>query len=78
MPRKSERARFYEQQGDGRSQLFADADWSEEINHVNYGKRWLKYFLEEDARTVQDIQDEISAYLKKTQIQLPDDRKAPW
>ncbi|MBD2847434.1 DUF455 family protein [Paenibacillus sp. IB182496] len=65
MPRKSERARYYEQQGDGRSQLFSDVDWSEEINHVNYGKRWVNHMLEDDARTVQDIQEEVQVYLKK-------------
>ncbi len=78
MPRKSERTRFYEAQGDARSQLFADVDWSEEINHVNYGKRWLAYFLEDDARTVKDIQEEITSYLETSQKQLPGDRQAPW
>jgi len=78
MPRKSERSRYYEQQGDMRSQLFADVDWSEEINHVNYGKRWIKHFLEEDARSVDDIQEEIAAYLDEFQKQLPKGKKAPW
>jgi uncharacterized ferritin-like protein (DUF455 family) len=78
MPRKSERTRYYEKHGDSRSQLFADVDWSEEINHVNYGKRWIKHFLEEDARTVEDIQGEISGYLEEFQKQLPEGKKAPW
>lgn len=78
MPRKSERSRYYEQQGDMRSQLFADVDWSEEINHVNYGKRWIKHFLEEDARTVEDIQEEIADYLNEFQQRLPAGKKAPW
>jgi hypothetical protein len=78
MPRKSERTRYYEQAGDARSQLFADVDWSEEINHVNYGKRWVNHFLENDARTVQDIQDEISEFLARAGVSLPEGRKAPW
>jgi hypothetical protein len=28
--------------GDEASRVFADADWSDEINHVRYGKRWLE------------------------------------
>lgn len=78
MPRKSERARFYEQQNDTRSQLFADVDWSEEINHVRYGKRWLDYFLKDDARTVEEIQEEIAKYLEEFQKTMPEGRKAPW
>lgn len=78
MPRKSERARYYEQQGDARSQLFADVDWSEEINHVNYGKRWVNHLLEDDARTVKDVQEEISAYLERVSAGLSESRKAPW
>lgn len=56
MPRKSERVRYYEQKGDHRSQLFADVDWSEEINHVRYGKKWIDYFLQDDVRSVEDVQ----------------------
>lgn len=78
MPRKSERTRYYEQAGDARSQLFADVDWSEEINHVNYGKRWVNHFLENDARTIQDIQDEIAEFLARAGAALPEGRKAPW
>lgn len=78
MPRKSERARYYESQGDMRSQLFADVDWSEEINHVTYGKRWVNHFLENDARTLQDLQDEIADWLARAGANLPEGRKAPW
>lgn len=78
MPRKSERARYYEQQGDERSQLFADVDWSDEVNHVRYGKRWVDYFLQEDARTVEDIQAEIARYLADLAEAMPEGRKAPW
>jgi hypothetical protein len=78
MPRKSERARYYEQQGDARSQLFSDVDWSEEVNHVRYGKRWVDYLLKDDARSVEDVQAEISQYLEEFQRQMPEGRKAPW
>lgn len=78
MPRKSERTRYYEERGDARSQLFADVDWSEEINHVTYGKRWLEYFLKDDARSLRDIQDEVTVYLEAFQKQMPEGRKAPW
>ncbi|SFS74396.1 DUF455 family protein [Paenibacillus sp. BC26] len=78
MPRKSERVRYYEQQRDFRSQLLADVDWSDEVNHVRYGKRWIEYFLQDDARTVEDVQTEISNYLAEFQQNMPDGRKAPW
>ncbi|MDF2814051.1 MAG: hypothetical protein K0Q81_251 [Paenibacillus sp.] len=78
MPRKPERVRYYEEQGDLRSQLFADVDWSEEKNHVRYGKRWVDHFLEEDARTLTDLQMEISNYLEVFASQMPEGRKAPW
>ncbi|MEK3722703.1 DUF455 family protein [Paenibacillus sp. FSL H8-0034] len=64
MPRKSVRVRFYEQQGDPRSQLFADVDWSDESNHVRYGKRWVDYMLKDDARSIEDLQEEITKYLE--------------
>lgn len=78
MPRKPERVRYYEEQGDLRSQLFADVDWSEEKNHVRYGKRWVDHFLEDDARTLTDLQQEIAKYLEDFESQLPEGRKAPW
>lgn len=78
MPRKPERVRYYEEQGDLRSQLFADVDWSEEKNHVRYGKRWVDFFLAEDARTLTDLQLEIAQYLESFTAQLPAGKKAPW
>jgi uncharacterized ferritin-like protein (DUF455 family) len=78
MPRKSERARYYEQQGDTRSELFATVDWSDEINHVRYGKEWVEYFLKDDNRSIEDIQQEISIYLEEYTNQTPGGRKAPW
>lgn len=78
MPRKSERARYYEQERDYRSQLFADVDWSEEVNHVRYGKKWIDYFLRDDARSVEDVQAEVSQYLSEYQTATQTSRQAPW
>ncbi|GAB5561170.1 MAG: hypothetical protein SynsKO_28170 [Synoicihabitans sp.] len=65
MPRKPKRMREYEQNGDARSQLFADQDWSDEINHVRYGSRWTDHLLKEDFREVDDIIDEVKTHLSK-------------
>lgn len=78
MPRKPVRVRYYAEQGDALSQLFADVDWSEEVNHVRYGKRWVEHFLENDSRTIEDIQAEIAEYLKQYTELLPGGKKAPW
>lgn len=78
MPRKSIRVRYYEQQGDARSQLFADVDWSDESNHVRYGKQWVDYFLKDDARSIEDLQQEIASYMANQSSALPEGQKAPW
>lgn len=65
MPRKEPRVREYEANGDARSQLFADQDWSDEITHVRYGKRWTKFFLEDDFRTDKDILAEVQEHLNR-------------
>ncbi|WP_127579740.1 hypothetical protein [Paenibacillus koleovorans] len=78
MPRKSVRVRYYGEQGDARSQLFADIDWSEEVNHVRYGKKWIDHFLEDDHRTVEDLQQEIIGYLDGVPTELAVGQKAPW
>lgn len=78
MPRKRPRMRYYEEQGDARSQLFADVDWSDEQTHVRYGKDWVEHFLEDDARTIEDVQEEIEEYLAAYQSQLPAGEKAPF
>jgi len=65
MPRKQPRAKTYEDAGDLRSQLFADQDWSDEINHVRYGSKWADYLLEDDYRSADDIIDEIKHHLGK-------------
>ncbi|GIW75094.1 MAG: hypothetical protein KatS3mg104_0157 [Phycisphaerae bacterium] len=78
MPRKRPRVERYGSAGDRRTQLFADVDWSDEGNHVQYGKRWVDYFLTDDARTVEDLQSEIADYLKAAGIDLPEGQLAPY
>ena len=65
MPRKPKRFKEYEQQGDSRSQLFADQDWSDEINHVRYGSTWTDFLLQEDSREIDDVIDEVKQHLAK-------------
>ncbi len=69
MKRKSPRFLKYQQEGDGRSMIFADADWSDEINHVRYGTKWSEYFLKDDARTVEDIKEEIRSFITRQQAE---------
>jgi hypothetical protein len=64
MPRKKPRYERYGTLGDQRTQLFADVDWSDEGNHVHYGKRWVEHFLRDDARDVKALQDEIHEHLR--------------
>lgn len=65
MPRKKPRFEEYAQAGDTRSQLFADHDWSDEINHVRLGKDWLERLLADDARDVRQLKDETQAILEQ-------------
>ncbi|NND72723.1 MAG: DUF455 family protein [Rhodothermales bacterium] len=65
MPRKKPRFREYETAGDARSQLFADHDWSDEINHVRLGKDWLDKLLSDDARSIEQLKDETRAILAR-------------
>jgi hypothetical protein len=78
MPRKRPRVERYAAAGDSRTQLFADVDWSDEGNHVQYGKRWVEYFLADDARSVQNLQDEIAEQLKSAGLLLKDGQLAPY
>jgi hypothetical protein len=78
MPRKKPRYKQYEAAGDGRSQLFADVDWSDEQNHVRYGQRWVEFLLQDDARSVEDLQAEIADYLSAYKAQLPEGQLAPF
>jgi uncharacterized ferritin-like protein (DUF455 family) len=65
MPRKPKRFKEYEQHGDARSQLFADQDWSDEINHVRYGSTWTDFLLKDDSREVEDVIEEVKEHLGK-------------
>jgi hypothetical protein len=67
MPRKKPRFEEYSEAGDERSQLFADHDWSDEINHVRLGKDWLERLLEDDARDVRQVKVETLAILENLQ-----------
>lgn len=78
MPRKPKRMKEYEESGDLRSQLFADQDWSDEINHVRYGSRWTDYLLEDDYRDVSDIIDEVKKHLSATRGYEVTDINAPF
>ena len=65
MPRKKPRFELYGNEGDLRSQLFADHDWSDEMNHVRNGRDWLEHLLEDDARSVADIEEETLSHLER-------------
>ena len=65
MPRKKPRFEEYGNAGDARSQLFADHDWSDEMNHVRNGKAWLESMLEEDARDVSIVAEQTLGYVEK-------------
>ncbi|MEZ5275957.1 MAG: DUF455 family protein [Opitutaceae bacterium] len=78
MPRKPKRFKEYEANGDFRSQLFADQDWSDEINHVRYGSKWTDYLLEDDSREIADVLDEVKAHLSKIRGQTVADIQAPF
>ncbi len=67
MARKRPRVTQYEEHGDARSKLFADIDWSDEINHVRYGKKWIDYFLKDDCREPDDLKSEIAEHLARVQ-----------
>ncbi|KAF0093060.1 MAG: hypothetical protein E1N59_3189 [Puniceicoccaceae bacterium 5H] len=78
MPRKPKRMKEYETNGDDRSQLFADQDWSDEINHVRYGSRWTDHLLEEDYRDVQDVIEEVKQHLTRMRGTPVTDINAPF
>lgn len=78
MPRKKPRLREYEANGDSRSQLFADHDWSDEGMHVRYGKRWVDFLLLDDYRTPDDIQQEVSEHLARVTGRAQEKVAAPF
>ena len=78
MPRKRPRVKRYEQAGDTRTQLFADVDWSDEGNHVRYGKTWVNHFLENDARSVEELQEEVREHMDRLDLGLKQGQLAPY
>jgi hypothetical protein len=64
MPRKRPRVKAYIERNDPRSQFFADQDWSDEANHVRYGKKWVGFLLEDDMRTEEDVLAEVRKHLE--------------
>ncbi len=78
MPRKLPRVREYQANGDAPSQLFADQDWSDETNHVRYGKRWIDHLLQDDQRSPEDLQDEIRAHFERVTGRPQTEISAPY
>ncbi len=78
MPRKQPRVREYAANGDARSQLFADQDWSDETTHVWYGKKWIDFLLKDDQRGVDDLQLEIREHLERVTGRKHDAISAPY
>ncbi len=78
MPRKGKRFKEYESSGDHRSQFFADQDWSDEINHVRYGNKWVEYLLQDDHRDLDDILQEVKDHLAKVRKQPVESIDAPF
>lgn len=78
MPRKPKRMKEYQDNGDYRSQLYADQDWSDEINHVRYGNTWTNNLLEDDAREVDDIIEEVKQHIYKKTGRFIKDISAPF
>jgi hypothetical protein len=78
MPRKQPRVKEYMNNGDQRSQLFADQDWSDETNHVRYGKRWIEFLLQDDHRSVEDVQEEVRQHLERVTGRPHDKISAPY
>jgi len=78
MPRKQPRVKEYAANGDPRSQLFADQDWSDETMHVRYGKKWAQFLLEDDSRTFDDIMEETRQHLERVTGQPVKEISAPY
>jgi len=78
MPRKQPRVKEYAANGDPRSQLFADHDWSDETMHVRYGKKWAQFLLQDDSRTFEDILEETRQHLERVTGQPVKEISAPY
>jgi hypothetical protein len=72
MPRKQPRVKRYQEAGDHRTQLFADVDWSDEGNHVQYGRKWVDHFLKSDSRSVEELKAEIAAHMERLNAGAPE------
>lgn len=70
MPRKPKRLKEYLENHDVRSQLFADQDWSDEINHVRYGSKWTEFLLENDMRDIDEIIEEVKKHLSHVRNEI--------
>ena len=78
MARKRPRVLRYQEEQENRSLIFADADWSDEINHVRYGKRWSDYLLKDDMRSADDIKQEIAVLIERQNQQIRGEIKSPF
>jgi len=78
MPRKQPRVKEYAANGDPRSQLFADQDWSDETMHVRYGKKWAQFLLQDDSRSFDDILEETRQHLERVTGQPVKEISAPY
>lgn len=72
------RLQKYLEGGDLRSAEFVDYDWSDEVNHVRYGFRWVKYMLEGDARSLEDLKAEVWEWRRRLSQENPDLRLPPY
>lgn len=77
MPRKKPRFHQYGEHGDMRSRLFADHDWSDEMNHVRNGRAWLQTLLEDDARDVEQLKEETTKKVEAI-VGGPVKSASPW
>jgi uncharacterized ferritin-like protein (DUF455 family) len=78
MPRKPKRVVEYQENKDLRSQLFADQDWSDEINHIRFGSKWVDILLEDDYREVTDIIEEVKQHLSLVRGYQVEEISAPF
>lgn len=68
------RVKRWTEEGDRRSAMFADYDWSDEINHVAYGHKWLRHLLQDDARTLDDLVAECEVMRQRLADEAPEFR----
>jgi len=71
------RVRRYLREGALRSAELADYDWSDEIQHVAFGTKWLRYVLRDDARSLEDLIEECEALRVQMAEESPEFRLPP-